>query len=220
MEKGLTALSLAAFRELLENEEMVVLDSRPATVFTKGFIPEAISIGLEGRFTEWAASLVPLETPLLVVADKGREEETVRLLHQAGFTNVQGYLEGGFETWLNANEPIDMIIDVEADELAMDMPFDKSLVVVDVRSETEFADGHVQGAINIPLLELTDPGSMANIEELHNLYIHCVVGYRSVIAASMMKRQGIHNLRNVVGGYQAIENEPRIEKVKEKSALN
>ena len=74
-----------------------------------------------------------------------------------------------------------MIIDIEPDELAMDIPFDDKLVVIDVRREPEFADGHVQGAINIPLEEMTDPASMANIEDDHNVYVHCASGYRSVI---------------------------------------
>lgn len=98
-----------------------------------------------------------------------------------------------------------MIIDVEADELAMDMPFDDQLVIVDVRKVPEYADGHIKEALNIPLDELADPGSMANLEENHNIYVHCAGGYRSVIAASLMKRQGIHNLRNVVGGWGKIK---------------
>jgi hydroxyacylglutathione hydrolase len=113
-----------------------------------------------------------------------------------------------------------MIVDVEADELAMDMPFDQNLLVLDVRGETEFADGHVRGAKNLPLNELTDPGSMSDFHELQNLYVHCGSGYRSVTAASMMKRQGIHNLRNVLGGWKAISEQEKIETVKENSVLN
>jgi rhodanese-related sulfurtransferase len=94
---------------------------------------------------------------------------------------------------------------VEPDELMMDMPFDENLVVVDVRRETEFADGHIKGAVNLPLSNLTDPGSMADIDDTDNLYIHCGSGYRSVFAASLMKRQGIHNLRNVIGGWDKIK---------------
>jgi rhodanese-related sulfurtransferase len=102
----------------------------------------------------------------------------------------------------------------------MDIPFDKNLVVLDVRRETEFADGHVKDAINIPLQDLTDPGNMANLEESYNIYVHCGGGYRSVIAASLLKRQGIHNLRNVTGGWGKIKDQKGIETVKEKSILN
>ncbi|WP_431212434.1 rhodanese-like domain-containing protein [Puia sp. P3] len=137
-------------------------------------------------------------------------------LARVGFDKMKGYLEGSYEAWLTAGEPIDMIIDVEPDELAMDIPFDKNLVVLDVRRETEFADGHVKDALNIPLQDLTDPGNMANLEENYNIYVHCGGGYRSVIAASMLKRQGIHNLRNVTGGWGKIKDQKGIETVKEK----
>jgi rhodanese-related sulfurtransferase len=87
----------------------------------------------------------------------------------------------------------------------MDIPFDENMVVLDVRKETEYADGHIAEAINIPLLNLTDPGSMADFEDNQNIYIHCAGGYRSVIASSMMKKEGIHNIRNVLGGWNAIK---------------
>jgi rhodanese-related sulfurtransferase len=102
----------------------------------------------------------------------------------------------------------------------MDLPFDPKLRVLDVRRETEFADGHVRGAINIPVNEMKDPGSMANFEENQNIYVHCAGGYRSIIAASLLKRQGIHNIRNIVGGWSAIRDLGGIEIVKENSVLN
>jgi rhodanese-related sulfurtransferase len=113
-----------------------------------------------------------------------------------------------------------LIVNVDADELAVDLPFDPRLLVIDVRRETEFADGHVRGAVNIPVSELTDPATMANIEDTHNIYVHCAGGYRSIIASSMLKRQGIHNLRNITGGWKSISEQPNIEIVKEKSVLN
>jgi rhodanese-related sulfurtransferase len=133
---------------------------------------------------------------------------------------VKGYLDGSFPAWRQAGEPIDMIIYIEPDELAMDIPFDENLVVLDVRRETEFADGHVKDAINLPLQEMTDPGNLALIEERHNLYVHCGGGYRSIIAASLLKRQGFHNLRNVSGGWSKIKDQKGIETVKDKSLLN
>jgi hydroxyacylglutathione hydrolase len=100
------------------------------------------------------------------------------------------------------------------------MPFDDNLVVVDVRRPTEFADGHVKDAINLPLNEMMDPASMSILEEDQNIYVHCAGGYRSVIGASLLKRQGIHNLRNIVGGWNKIKEEKRIPTEKEKSVLN
>jgi len=133
---------------------------------------------------------------------------------------MRGHLAGGYEAWVNAGGRIDLVIDVEADELAMDIPYDDKMVIIDVRRETEFGDGHIAGAINIPLDELSDPATMANIEDKHNVYVHCGGGYRSVIAASMMKRQGIHNLRNVLGGWDKIKEQKTIKIVKETSVLN
>jgi hydroxyacylglutathione hydrolase len=220
LQKGLTPLSVEAFKQWKQQEEVIVLDTRNASEFTQQFVPGSIFIGLEGRFAEWAGSLLPFDKPIVLVTEAGKEQETVVRLARVGFSQIQGYLKGGVEAWRAAGEQIDLIIDVEADELAMDIPYDKNLVVVDVRRETEFADGHVAGALNLPLNEMTDPGIMANIQETHNLYVHCAGGYRSVIAASMLKRQGIHNLHNVLGGWGVIKEQKGIEVVKENSVLN
>lgn len=220
MEKALTPLSADSFSRQKEQEDVIVLDTRPGDQFTAGYVPGSIFIGLEGRFAEWAGSLLPFDKDFLLVTEEGKEKETIVRLARVGFSRMKGYLDGGFEAWKKAGQPIDMIVNVEADELAMDIPFDDQLVIVDVRRETEFADGHAAGAVNIPLTDLTDPGSMANIQEKDNLYVHCASGYRSVIAASLLKRQGIHNLRNVLGGWNAIREQSKIEQVKEKSILN
>ena len=113
-----------------------------------------------------------------------------------------------------------MIIEVEADELAMDLPFDENLVVLDVRKPAEFAEGHVKHAMNIPLNDMNDPLILSEFEETQNIYVHCAGGYRSVIAVSLMKRQGIHNLRNIIGGWTKIKEESRIPTEKESTILN
>ncbi|MFN8253396.1 MAG: rhodanese-like domain-containing protein [Ferruginibacter sp.] len=218
-ETGLTPLSSAAVKKLVD-EDMLVLDTRPATQFTEGFIPGSIFIGLEGRFAEWAGALLPFDKPMILVTEPGKEEESLVRLARVGFDKMQGYLDGGFEAWEKAGEKIDMVINVEADELAMDLPHDPHLVIVDVRRETEYADGHIKEAQNIPLNEMTDVASIAGFEENQNLYVHCAGGYRSVIAASLMKRQGIHNLRNVLGGWNAIKEQKKIKTEKDKSVLN
>ncbi|HXD76842.1 MAG TPA: rhodanese-like domain-containing protein [Puia sp.] len=220
LEHGLTPLDLRTVKRLAADEDAILLDTRPASVFVAGFVPGSVSIGLDGRFAEWAGSLLPFDKPIVLVTVPGQERESVIRLARVGFERVSGYLEGGFPAWQRAGEPIDMIIDVEPDELAMDIPFDENLLVLDVRRETEFADGHVKGAVNIPLHELTDPGSMSSLEERFNIYLHCGGGYRSVIAASLLKRQGIHNLRNVTGGWKSIREQKGIEIVKDKSVLN
>jgi rhodanese-related sulfurtransferase len=125
---------------------------------------------------------------------------------------VEGYLEGGFEAWQQAGEKIDLIIDVEADELAMDMPHDDNLVVIDVRKPAEFDAGHVKGAHNVSLATMSDPGVLVEFEsERDNYYVHCAGGYRSVIACSLMKREGIHNLRNILGGWSQLKDTEGLE---------
>ena len=151
---------------------------------------------------------------------QGPREESVIRLARVGFDRIAGCLQGGFENWKKAGEEIDMIINVEADELMMDIPFDENLLVLDVRRPNEFAEGHLRGSRNIPLSEMADPGNLSMFEEDDNLYVHCTSGYRSVIAASLLKRQGIHNLRNVEGGWDEISKQEKVEIVKEKSILN
>lgn len=217
--QGLNPLSIAEFKQLMK-DDIIILDTRRADIFTEGFIPGAISIGLEGRFAEWAGSLLPFHQPIVLITEPGKEKETIVRLARVGFDKVQGYLDGGYEAWKNAGEKIDIIINVEADELMMDIPHDNNLVVVDVRRPTEFGDGHLKDALNLPLNDMIDPATMANLEEEQNLYVHCAGGYRSVIASSLLKRQGIHNLRNVLGGWSKIKEQEKAEIVKETSVLN
>lgn len=217
---SLKPLCIKDFKEKIA-ENAIVLDTRHPDRFMQGFVPSSINIGLNGRFAEWAGTLLPFTQPIVLVTEEGSEKESIVRLTRVGIEKIEGFLSGGFAAWQDAGENIDMIIDVEADELAMDLPFDENLVIVDVRRETEYANEHVKEAINIPLDQLTDPGSMANLDDHHNIYIHCASGYRSVIAASMIKRQGIHNIRNVVGGIEAIKGLPeKFEFEKEAAALN
>ncbi len=204
MNTAMTALSIADFKQKVAGGAWI-LDTRHASVFTEGFIPDSISIGLEGRFAEWAGSLLPFDQPLVLVTEAGKEKESAIRLSRVGIDNVQGYLDGGFEAWKAAGETIDMVIDIEPEELAMDMPHDSKLEVIDVRKPTEFETAHVKGAHNAPLDTLMDPMNVAMIDTDNNLYVHCAGGYRSVIASSLLKRQGYHNLRNVLGGFGKIK---------------
>ena len=217
--KGLTPLTVEAFKNKM-TEDAIVLDTRHADIFTEGFVPGSIFIGLEGRFAEWAGNILPFSKPLLLVTEKGKEEETVIRLARVGFSYREGFLIGGLDAWKKAGEKVDMIITIEADELAMDIPHDPNLQVVDVRKEIEFADGHVKAAINMPLADMTDMAMIAGFEETQNLYLHCGGGYRSVIACSLLKKQGLHNVRNVAGGWDKIRGESRIKTEKDASVLN
>lgn len=212
-------LTIADFKEAI-SKNVFLLDTRNSDVFARGFIPGSVNISLNEKFAGRVGSLIATGATLLLITETGKETETETNLLKAGLTHVAGYLEGGFNAWQQAGETIDMIVDVEADELMMDIPFDKNLIVVDVRNEAEFAEGHLKNAVNIPLYNLADPGSMANFEDEHNIYIHCGGGNSSIIAASLFKRQGIHNLRYVAGGWGKIKEQKKAEIVKETNTLN
>ncbi len=208
-EKGLRPLSVADFKKFVKDGALI-LDTRLATDFTSGFVPGSVSIGLDGRFAEWAGTMLPYDQALVLVTEPGKEKESITRLARVGIDNVLGYLDGGYPAWETSGEPRDMIIDIEADEMAMDLPHDNMIEVIDVRKPAEFEAGHVKGATNVPLNTLTDPLAVAMIDDTHNLYVHCAGGYRSVIAASILKRHGYHNLRNVLGGYAKIKAEKGI----------
>lgn len=214
------AISVSQLKSEWSTENITLIDSRSAAQFTDGFIPGAVFVGLEGGFKEWMLTLFPVDTPILVIAEAGREEETMDKLKEAGFRNIKGYIDGGFEAWKNAGEKYDMIINVDAAEMAMDIPFDENMVIVDVRKPVEYAEGHIENALNLPLADITDPANLIKLEERDNLYVHCARGYRSVIAASLLKQQGYDNLRNVLGGWEFIKHTKGIKIVKETSALN
>jgi hydroxyacylglutathione hydrolase len=220
LEAGMKPISVKDFATIKDADDVVVIDTRASEIFTNGFVPGSIFIGLEGRFAEWAASLLPFDKTLLLITETGKEAESITRLTRVGFEKFGGYLEGGFEAWQHANMPIDMIIDIEADELAMDLPHDDHLLVVDVRNDAEFGDGHVAGALHMPLNEMNDILLIATLPEEANIYMHCGGGYRSVIAVSLIKRQGLHNVRNILGGWTAIQLQKDIPVEKEKAVLN
>ena len=127
MENGLKPLNIEAFKTLIKDDDTIILDTRPSLEFSEGYVPGSISIGLDGRFAEWAGSLLPFDKPFVLVTDPGKEKESVVRLARVGFAQMKGYLQGGFETWKNSREPIDLIVNIDADEFAMDLPFDRKL---------------------------------------------------------------------------------------------
>ena len=217
--KGLEPLTIEGFKQLTK-EDAIILDTRPASEFTAGFIPGSLFIGLEGRFAEWAGSLLPFDKKIILITPPGKEEETVIRLARVGFDKMSGVLNGGFNAWRDAGEKTDMIIDVEPDELMMDIPHDPNLTIVDVRREVEHADGHLKGSVNLPLSDMTDVALLAQFEEDENLYVHCAGGYRSVIALSILKKEGFNNVRNVLGGWAKIKDEEKAVIEKDASILN
>lgn len=203
-----------------EKQKASVLDTRPTALFKQGFVPESIHVPLQESFAEWATAVLNHQEPVIVIAEAGKETEAFERLTAAGFKNIIGYLTGGFETWKQAGNEMDMIIDIDPDELLMDIPFDDKMVILDVRKPVEFAEGHLKQAINLPLKELNDPVKIAQIEADDNIYLYCGGGTRSVIASTVLKKHGVHNLHNVAGGWRKIKEEPKAEIVKEPEMLN
>jgi len=200
--KGLRSFSPEEF-ELVANETgALVLDTREAQTFAKGFIPNSINIGIEGSFAPWVGSLIPgVNHPLLIIADEGREEEVVTRLARVGFDNALGYLKGGMKSWLQAGKSIDSIDSISASEFSRRMQQQK-LFVIDVRKPGEFAAEHITDARNISLDYLND--HLAEIPKQGEVYLHCAGGYRSMIAASILKARGWNNVIDIAGGFKAL----------------
>lgn len=186
-----------------------MLDTRPANAFAEGFIPGSVSAGTSGKYDKWIVDNIA-EPVVFLISEAGKEDESISRF-QAAFPSITWkVLEGGVTAWEKASLPLDMIIEVEADELALDLPHDPHLQVIDLRGEEEFEAAHVTKAQHIPLAELIDLATIANFDEDQQLYLHCGGGQRSVLAASLIKRQGVHNLRVVAGGFDAIQREKSI----------
>jgi len=202
MERGAQALGAAAFEAAANETGAVVLDTRRAQVFNQGFIPNSINIGLKGDFAPWVGALVSdVEQELLLITEIGEEEETILRLARVGYDKVIGYLDGGIETWKVAGQDIDTITSISADELAEKIE-KENVLVIDVRRPSEFAAEHIDGAKSLPLDGISE--LMAEFPKEETMYIHCAGGYRSMIAASILKSRGYDNLIDVAGGFAAI----------------
>jgi glyoxylase-like metal-dependent hydrolase (beta-lactamase superfamily II)/rhodanese-related sulfurtransferase len=202
MQKGTRALTAEEF-ELAANETgALVIDTRSPQDFAKGYIPNAINIGIDGSFAPWVGALVPGVThPLLIVADGGREEEIVMRLARVGYDNTLGYLQGGVAAWKEAGKDVEKIESIPATEFERRFQANE-LAVFDVRKPGEFEAEHIDGAVNTPLDFLND--HLASIPKEGDVYLHCAGGYRSMVAASILKARGWDNIIDVDGGFKAI----------------
>ncbi|WP_300022854.1 rhodanese-like domain-containing protein [uncultured Maribacter sp.] len=203
LERGTRALSPAAFEAAANETGAIVLDVRHQDDFAKGHIPRSIFIGLDGIFAPWVGALIAdVQQPLLLVTPVGMEEETVTRLSRVGFDGTLGYLEGGFDAWKKAAMEYDTVNQVDADRLKKAIETE-NVPVFDVRKESEFLSEHIIDAVNTPLDFLND--YLAEFPNNKLFYVHCAGGYRSMIASSILKSRGIHNLIDVKGGFKAIK---------------
>ena len=204
MERGNKALSLDEFEKLSTSSDVLLLDTRRAEDFAKGFIPNSLNIGLESNFAMWVGELIPnIKQKIVLITYPGKEEESIIRLSRVGYDYAIGYLDGGFETWKNAGRLIDTVNRITAEQLENEL--DKNIPLIDVRKKSEFNAEHVLDAINIPLNELAN--RLKEIPKGKPFILNCAGGYRSMIAASILKQNGFTNFNDVIGGFNAIKNE-------------
>ena len=202
LDKGTHAMDPEAFEKAANATGAVVLDVRHQDEFAKGHIPKSIFIGIDGGFAPWVGALIGDVThPILIVAPEGREEETIIRLARVGFDNTIGYLEGGISAWTQAQKEIDTVENVDVENFKKQLDTNP---IFDVRKPGEFTVGRLQSAQNTPLDFIND--HLQEFPKEDTFYIHCAGGYRSMIAASILKSRGYHNLINVEGGFGAIKN--------------
>jgi glyoxylase-like metal-dependent hydrolase (beta-lactamase superfamily II)/rhodanese-related sulfurtransferase len=201
MKRGLTSLNPEQFEMLANDTNAIILDTRNAEEFSKGFIPNSINIGLDGQFAPWVGAMLPdVKQEILIIADNGREEETVSRLARVGYDYVLGYMEGGFQSWSNENRELNTVERRDASDVNNFIL--QGFRVIDVRKPAEFQAEHVLDAMNIPLDFINE--SMAEFPKNEDFVLHCAGGYRSMIAASILKSRGFDNFIEIRGGFNAI----------------
>ena len=204
MAKGRSALSPEAFEAAANETGAVMLDIRHQDKFAEGHIPGSIFIGLDGGFAPWVGDLIKdVQQPILLIGNEDRIEEAITRLSRVGFDHTLGYLEGGFESWKSAGKETDTVKSITAVDFKSDLEKNADAPVFDVRKPGEFQAEHVDKAKHTSLSELNE--HLSEYPENEDFYVHCAGGYRSMIAASILKSRGIHNLIDVKGGYKAIK---------------
>ena len=203
LRNGNTPLDPEEFEALANHEEALVLDVRPQSEFVKAHIPNSIFIGLTGQFAPWVGALITdLKQPIILVVPEGKSEETVTRLSRVGYDNTLGYLEGGIEAWKAAGKDIETLVSISAKTFAT-RANKEQLQVLDVRKEGEYKSTHLENAKLFSLDFINE--NMNVLDKDKTYYIHCASGYRSVIAASILKARGFENLVDIAGGFAALK---------------
>jgi hydroxyacylglutathione hydrolase len=210
MKRGNIALSPSEFETAANETGALILDTRDAQTFAKGFIPNSINIGIDGSFAPWVGALIPdIKQQILIVGEPGREEEVITRLARVGYDHTIGYLKGGVDSWKNDGRELDEIASVSVDELAKIAKAVGELNILDVRKESEYLSEHIKGAENTPLDNVND--HMQQLDKGKTYFAHCAGGYRSMIFASILKSRGFDNVVDVKGGFKAIKESGKFE---------
>jgi rhodanese-related sulfurtransferase len=201
MERGNRALNSEAFELVANEHHALILDTRNADDFAKGFIPNSINIGLQGSFAQWVGEMIPdIKQEILLVTDLGKEEESMIRLSRVGFDGTIGHLEGGFQSWKNAGKEVDTVNRITAEEFAAN--YYGKQPVFDVRKKSEYGSEHVIDAENVSLNEINQ--HLSEFPKDKPFVLHCAGGYRSMIAASILKQRGWDNFVDVSSGFAGI----------------
>lgn len=204
IQRGLKGLSANAFEAAAAETGALILDVRQPSEFAKGFMPNAINIGLEGSFASWVGTLIPdLQQEILLVTEPGKEEEAITRLSRVGYDGTIAYLDGGFETWKNSGKEIDHITNISAQNFADIFIQNPDLKVFDIRKSSEYQTQHIIGVENFPLDFINQ--HMSELKPTNTYYLHCAGGYRSMIMASILKSRGFDNIVNIEGGFEALK---------------
>ena len=204
IERGSKAFSANAFEAAADETEAIVIDTRKAAEFGKGFIPNSINIGIDGNFAVWVGALVKnVSLPILLVTEEGKEIEVITRLARVGFDHAIGYLKGGFEAWKQARKEFDTIVSIDATELANIYANQDTELIIDVRKKSEFDSEHILGVTNYPL-DFIDANNQF-FDPSKTYYIHCAGGYRSMIYTSIMRSRGYQNLINCSDGFNQLK---------------
>lgn len=204
MERGQRPLSPNAFEAAANETEALILDTRDATSFAAGFIPNSIFIGIDGNFAQWVGEMIPdVKQEILLVCEPGREAEAITRLSRVGYDHTIGFLEGGFDAWKNEGKEVDTFDRIHASDLET-MMNGGDYTLIDVRKESEYRSEHVVGASNVPLNQINE--HLAEFPKDKPFALHCAGGYRSMIAASILKARGWDDFVDVIGGFGAIKN--------------
>ena len=208
-ERGVKPLSPAEFETAANETSALILDTRDAQIFAKGFVPNSINIGIDGSFAVWVGAMIPdLKQEILVVAEVGREEEVITRLARVGYDYSIGYLSGGIAAWKNDSREVDSITSITVDEFAKIKAADPNINILDVRKNSEYLSEHVIEAENAPLDYINE--SMMKVDKNKTYYVHCAGGYRSMIFVSTLKARGYENLIDVAGGFKAIKDSGKL----------
>lgn len=201
LNNSLIPLDVKKFKELMNIKDVVVLDVRNQNEFKQGFVPGSVFIGLNGSFAPWVGSIIKdINTKLLLVCDEGLEKETILRLSRVGFDNCLGYLDGGFSSW-SSNNNFDIIESVSAEDLSHEI---EKVNLIDVRKSGERLNGYLLNSKHISLDSFQEKITEIDIKDKH--YVHCAGGYRSMIACSILKRNGYNSVVDVEGGFSSIRN--------------